>query len=217
MAPIDEVIERLKEFYEKKWNIPVVTELAKKRKDPFLVLISCILSLRTKDETTKKASEKLFKVAKTPYEMLQLKEEEIAKLIYPVGFYNTKAKTIKEISKVLVEKYKGRVPDNLEELLKLKGVGRKTANLVMIEGYGKPGICVDTHVHRISNRLGWVRTKHPDETEKRLKEILPPKYWMQINRLFVSFGKNICKPISPLCSKCPLNDICPKIGVNRHR
>ncbi len=217
MAPIDEVIERLKEFYEKKWNIPVVTELAKKRKDPFLVLISCILSLRTKDETTKKASEKLFKVAKTPYEMLQLKEEEIAKLIYPVGFYNTKAKTIKEISKVLVEKYKGRVPDNLEELLKLKGVGRKTANLVMIEGYGKPGICVDTHVHRISNRLGWVRTKHPDETEKRLKEILPPKYWMQINRLFVSFGKNICKPISPLCSKCPLNDICPKIGINRHR
>ncbi len=195
----------------------MVTQLAKRKKDPYQVLISCILSLRTKDETTKKASQRLFEKAKTPQDMLKLSEEEIAKLIYPVGFYNTKAKTIKEISKKIVENYQGKVPDSIDELLKFKGVGRKTANLVVIEGYGKPGICVDTHVHRISNRLGWVKTKTPDETEKRLREILPPKYWQIINRLFVSFGKNICKPISPLCSQCPLEDICPKIGVNRHR
>lgn len=216
MAPIDKVIERLKEHYPK-WGAPVVTQFAKRKKDPYKVLISCILSLRTKDETTKEAFRRLFERAQTPQEMLKLSEKEIAELIYPVGFYNTKAKTIKEISRKLVEEYGGRVPDQIEELLKLKGVGRKTANLVVIEGYNKPGICVDTHVHRISNRLGWVKTKTPDETEKRLREILPKQYWQMINRLFVSFGKNVCKPISPLCSRCPLEDICPKIGVNRHR
>ena len=216
MAPIDEVIRRLQEEY-KKWKPPVVTELARKKKDPFQVLISCILSLRTKDEVTKEASKRLFEKASTPEEMLGLSEKEIAQLIYPVGFYNTKAKTIKEISQTLMEKYGGKVPDEIDELLKLKGVGRKTANLVVVEGYGKPGICVDTHVHRISNRLGWVKTKTPEETEKKLREILPQDYWMDINRLFVAFGKRICKPTSPICSKCPIKDLCPKEGVSRHR
>ena len=211
-----EILERIREKYLE-WKKPVVTEMAQRRRDPFRVLISCILSLRTKDEVTKEASKRLFEAASTPEEMLKLSEEEIAKLIYPVGFYNTKAKNIKEICRTLVEKYNGRVPDTMDELLKLKGVGRKTANLVLVEGYDKPGICVDTHVHRICNRLGWVQTKTPEETEKELRKILPRKYWKEINRWFVAFGKTICRPISPLCSKCPVEELCPKIGVEKHR
>ncbi len=211
-----EILERIREKYLE-WKKPVVTEMAQRRRDPFRVLISCILSLRTKDEVTKEASKRLFEAASTPEEMLKLSEEEIAKLIYPVGFYNTKAKNIKEICRTLVEKYNGRVPDTMDELLKLKGVGRKTANLVLVEGYDKPGICVDTHVHRICNRLGWVQTKTPEETERELRKILPRKYWKEINRWFVAFGKTICRPISPLCSKCPVEELCPKIGVEKHR
>ncbi len=211
-----EILERIREKYLE-WKKPVVTEMAQRRRDPFRVLISCILSLRTKDEVTKEASKRLFEAASTPEEMLKLSEEEIAKLIYPVGFYNTKAKNIKEICRTLVEKYNGRVPDTMDELLKLKGVGRKTANLVLVEGYDKPGICVDTHVHRICNRLGWVQTKTPEETERELRRILPRKYWKEINRWFVAFGKTICRPISPLCSKCPVEELCPKIGVEKHR
>ncbi len=213
---MEEVLERIAEAY-KSLREPVVTQIAKRKRDPFKVLISCILSLRTKDEVTKEASKRLFSKASTPEEMLKLSEEEIARLIYPVGFYNNKAKTIKEICKVLVERYGGRVPDEMDKLLKLKGVGRKTANLVLVEGYGKPGICVDTHVHRICNRLGWVKTKTPEETEKKLREILPKKYWMDINRWLVAFGKEICRPVSPLCSQCPVEELCPKAGVKRHR
>ena len=209
-------MKRVAEAYVK-WREPVVTAMARRKRDPFKVLISCILSLRTKDEVTKQASKRLFEKASTPEEMLKMSEEEIATLIFPVGFYNVKAKNIRDICKVLVEKYKGKVPDSMDDLLSLKGVGRKTANLVLIEGYDKPGICVDTHVHRICNRLGWVKTRYPDETEKRLREILPQKYWKNINRWFVAFGKTICRPISPLCSKCPVEDMCPKIGVIRSR
>ncbi len=216
MAPVEEVMKRVAEAYVK-WREPVVTAMARRKRDPFKVLISCILSLRTKDEVTKQASKRLFEKASTPEEMLKMSEEEIATLIFPVGFYNVKAKNIRDICKVLVEKYKGKVPDSMDDLLSLKGVGRKTANLVLIEGYDKPGICVDTHVHRICNRLGWVKTRYPDETEKRLREILPQKYWKNINRWFVAFGKTICRPISPLCSKCPVEDMCPKIGVIRSR
>ncbi|BAT72093.1 endonuclease III [Thermosulfidibacter takaii ABI70S6] len=213
---IEKVLERIEKEYPK-WKEPVVTKMARKKKDPFKVLISCLLSLRTKDEVTKEASKRLFERAKTPEEMIKLSEEEIARLIYPVGFYNNKAKIIREISKTLLEKYGGKVPDSLEELLKLKGVGRKTANLVLVEGFDKPGICVDTHVHRICNRLGWVTTKTPEETEMALRKILPQKYWKEINRWFVAFGKTICKPVSPLCSQCPVSDLCPKIGATKSR
>lgn len=214
--PFTEIVEILKDHLKDK--VPAITELSKKKgKDPFLILIGTILSLRTKDETTDKAMEKLFKKAGTPEEILKLNNDEIERLIYPVGFYRNKAKTIKEISKTIIEKYNGRVPDELEELLKIKGVGRKTANLVITEGYGKQGICVDTHVHRISNRLGVVNTKNPHETEFALRKVLPKKYWIIYNSLLVTFGQTICKPVSPHCTICPLNHICKKAGVTVYR
>ncbi len=200
-----------------RWKVPVVSLIGKRDKDPFKVLISTIISLRTKDEITEKASERLFSLADNPYDMLKIPEEEIQNAIYPAGFYKNKATTIKEICITLVEKYGGKVPDNLEELLSLKGVGRKTANLVLSEGFGKPAICVDTHVHRISNRLGIVKSKTPEETEKQLSEKIPVEHWNRINENLVAFGQAICKPISPLCSKCPVSDLCPKIGVKKHR
>lgn len=191
--------------------------MAEKSKDPFRVLISCLISLRTKDEVTDAASRRLFQKADTPAQMLQLRESQIARLIYPAGFYRTKAKRIREISRELMNGYNSRVPDTLEALLTLKGVGRKTANLVLTIGYGKPGICVDTHVHRISNRLGWIKTKTPEQTEARLREFLPKRYWISINDLLVTFGQNLCQPVSPWCSKCPLAKECPQIGVRYRR
>lgn len=199
------------------FQAPAVTQIAEKSRDPFRVLISCLISLRTKDEVTDVASQRLFSKADTPTKMLQLRERDIAKLIFPAGFYRTKARRILEISRTLMNGYAGRVPDTLEELLKLKGVGRKTANLVLTVAYGKPGICVDTHVHRISNRLGWVKTKTPEQTEMALREILPKRYWIPINDWLVTFGQNICQPVSPWCSKCPLEKDCPKIGVKYRR
>ncbi len=210
------VLQILEKEYPK-WNAPVVTLLAHHTKDPYKVLISTIISLRTKDEVTAKASERLFKLADNPYDMVKLSEEEIAKAIYPAGFYKNKAKTILEVSKTLIEKYNGKVPDKLEELLKLKGVGRKTANLVLSLGFNKPAICVDIHVHRICNRLGFVKTKTPEETEFELMKKVPKKYWSKINDLLVAFGQTICKPVSPLCSKCPVEKYCEKVGVDRHR
>jgi endonuclease-3 len=194
-----------------------VTAVAEKRRDPFRVLISCLISLRTKDEVTDAASNRLFVKADTPAKMLELSEREIAKLIFPAGFYRTKAKRIREISQILRNHYKSRVPDTLEELLTLKGVGRKTANLVLTVAYNKPGICVDTHVHRISNRFGWVKTKTPEQTEMTLRKILPRRYWISINDWLVTFGQNICQPVSPWCSKCPVQKTCPKIGVKYRR
>ncbi len=212
---IDEAMRRLKRAV-RAWKTPIVTEVARLR-DPFRVLISTILSLRTKDETTAEASARLFALADAPQAMLNLSEAQIAKAIYPVGFYKTKAKTIRETCKVLLEKYEGKVPDDLDELLKLKGVGRKTANLVITLGFGKPGICVDTHVHRITNRWGYVETKSPDETEMRLREILPRKHWIVINDLLVAYGQNLCKPISPHCSVCTIAEFCQRSGVERSR
>ncbi|MCX7966052.1 MAG: endonuclease III [Syntrophorhabdaceae bacterium] len=212
----NKIVKTLKDYLKEK--TPIITELAqKKNRDPFVVLVGTILSLRTRDETTEKAMERLFKKAMTPEDILKLTDEELERLIYPVGFYRNKTKTIKEVSKTIIEKYHGRVPDEIEELLKIKGIGRKTANLVITEGYGKPGICVDTHVHRISNRLGVIRTKNPHETEYTLRKILPKKYWIIYNSLLVTFGQNICKPISPHCTICPLNDICKKVGVTVNR
>ena len=185
---------------------------------PFTVLISCILSLRTKDEVTEKASVRLLKKHNTPEKILKLSEKEIQELIYPVGFYKTKAKRIRELSKTLIEKYNSKVPEDFNELLKLKGVGRKTANIVMTYGHKKQGhLAIDTHCHRIPNRLGWIKTKTPEETEKTLKKILPKKYWMEFNHLFVKFGQTICLPVSPLCSKCPIEKHCKKIEVNKNR
>jgi len=199
------------------WNPTALTVLAERDRDPFRVLIACILSLRTQDTTTGPASDRLFAAAATPQAMLALPARRIANLIYPVGFYRTKARVILGICRDLLERFGGRVPDTIDELLTLKGVGRKTANLVVTMGYGKPGICVDTHVHRISNRLGYVKTRNPEETEMALRAKLPRRYWIGYNDLLVSFGQNICVPISPRCSICPVAPLCPRIGVTTKR
>jgi endonuclease-3 len=213
---IDEVVRKIR-WAAKNFPDPSVTMVGRRWKSPFLVLISCIMSLRTKDETTLPASERLFKLADTPQKILKLSVAQIEKAIYPVGFYRTKAETIKGICRDLLERFDGKVPDNIEELLTLKGVGRKTANLVVIEGYQNPGICVDTHVHRISNRFGYVTTKTPEETEWALRKKLPSKHWLRYNEMLVVWGQNMCRPISPLCSQCAVNDVCGKVGVEKHR
>jgi endonuclease-3 len=186
-------------------------------RDPFKILIGCLLSLRTKDETTGPAAARLFALAGSPGEMLNIPVDKIEQAIYPVGFYRTKARTILEVCGALVEHHAGQVPDTIEALLDLKGVGRKTANLVLTLGFQKPAMCVDTHVHRISNRWGYVRTKDPEQTEFALRRQLPKAYWPIYNDLLVAFGQNICKPISPLCRQCPLDAVCPKLGVKQHR
>jgi endonuclease-3 len=200
------------------WNAPVVTFIALQTGDPFRVLISCILSLRTRDETTGPASQRLFALADSPAAMVRLTPKQIEKAIFPVGFYRTKARTIREISQALLERHGGSVPQDLDALLALKGVGRKTANLVLTQGFAKPGICVDTHVHRISNRWGYVSTRDPHATEFALRQKLPRRYWIEYNDLLVAFGQTICKPISPLCNtRCPIRALCPQIKVGHHR
>lgn len=216
MKNIDEIIRILKENH-KNFKKPVVTGISEE-KNPFKVLISCLLSLRTKDEVTLKASIRLFNLASTPEQILKINIKKLEKLIYPVGFYKTKAKRIKEICKILIKDHNSTVPDSLEELLKLKGVGRKTAGIVMCYGFNKTvSIPTDSHVHILSNRLGWVKTKTPNETEQELMKIVPKKYWHDLNDLFVAFGQNICLSLSPLCSKCPINQYCPKINVIKSR
>ncbi|MCB9771707.1 MAG: endonuclease III [Candidatus Omnitrophica bacterium] len=213
---IDQVIAILKEAI-KDLPDPSVTLVGKKWKTPFHVLISCLLSLRTNDKTTLPASERLFDLADSPAAMLKLSLEKIEKAIYPVGFYKTKARSIHGICRDILEKFDGQVPDQIDTLMTMKGVGRKTANLVLTEGFGKPAICVDTHVHRISNRFGYVKTKDPHETEWALREQLPKKYWIEYNMQLVLWGQNVCKPISPLCSICPLIKICARVGVTHNR
>ncbi|OLB06329.1 MAG: endonuclease III [Candidatus Rokubacteria bacterium 13_2_20CM_69_15_1] len=199
------------------WNPTALAVIAERSRDPFRVLIACILSLRTQDTTTGPASARLFAVADTPESMRTLSPRRIERLIYPVGFYRTKARVILGICRDLLERFGGRVPDEIDDLLTLKGVGRKTANLVVTMGYGKPGICVDTHVHRISNRLGYVRTRTPEETEMALRTKLPPRYWIGYNDLLVAFGQNVCTPISPRCSMCPVRSLCRRVGVRSAR
>jgi len=210
------VIRRLRRNAPR-WNPTALAVLAGPDRDPFRVLIACILSLRTQDTTTGPASDRLFAVAATPEAMRKLHARRIERLIYPVGFYRTKARVILGICRDLLERFEGRVPDTIDELLTLNGVGRKTANLVVTMGYGKPGICVDTHVHRISNRLGYVKTRNPEETEMALRGKLPRRYWIGYNDLLVSFGQNICVPISPRCSVCPVTTLCPRVGVTTKR
>ena len=215
MEKIDEIVSILKRE-NKKYIVPIVT-IVSMTKNPFMVLISCLLSLRTKDKVTGEASSRLFKLADNPEKMLDLSTESIEKAIYPVGFYKTKSKRIKEICKTLLDDYGGVVPDEIDELLKLKGVGRKTANLTVTLGYGKLGICVDTHVHRISNRLGLVTTKTPEQTEFALRKILPQKHWLIYNDLLVTYGQNLCAPISPWCSKCKIFKYCKRVDVKKSR
>lgn len=191
--------------------------MADSTRDPFRVLIACLLSLRTQDTTTGPAAARLFARARTPRTMLRLPAARIARIIYPVGFYRTKARTIRAVCRTLLDRFGGRVPDDLDTLLTLPGVGRKTANLVVTMGYGKPGICVDTHVHRIVNRLGWVRTRTPEATELALRARLPRRYWIGLNDLLVSFGQNVCLPVSPYCSQCPVRRFCLRRGVTRSR
>lgn len=200
-----------------RWNAPVMALEAAERGDPFRVLIGCILSLRTRDETTAEAAPRLFAQAARPQAMLALGEDAIARLIYPVGFYRTKAAVIVGICRDLIARFGAKVPDTIDALLTLKGVGRKTANLVVTQAYGKPGICVDTHVHRISNRWGLVATRTPDETEAALRAALPRRYWIEYNSLLVAFGQTICQPLSPWCSRCPVAHLCPRLGVTRAR
>jgi endonuclease-3 len=197
--------------------LPIVSRLADERRDPFEILISTLLSLRTKDEVTEAATERLFALASTPEEMVGLSAEKIRRAIYPVGFYRNKAETILHVCRELITRFHSRVPDTLDALLTLKGVGRKTANLVVSLGFGGAGLCVDTHVHRISNRLGYVRTKTPEETEFALRAKLPAEYWLRYNTLLVAFGRNTCRPISPLCSGCPVAAYCDRIGVKISR
>ena len=213
---IDIFMEKLGQCY-KQWDSPVITLIAKRKSDPFLILVSTIISLRTKDEVTINASQRFYEKIKTPQDALKSGHEAIAEMIYPAGFYPTKAKRIVEISRILLEKYNGKVPDNMDALLALSGVGRKTANLVLIEAFGKAAICVDTHVHRISNRTGYVKTDSPDATEMALRQKLPVKYWKMYNEILVAFGQKLCRPVSPWCSKCPVSEMCRKKGVKKSR
>lgn len=202
----------------RQWQEPVVGVVARlSARDPFRILISCLLSLRTKDKTTSEASVRLFALAHTPAGLLKLPLKKIERAIYPVGFYRTKAKSIHAICRRLLDVYGGTVPDSIEELVTLSGVGRKTANLVVTVGYKKPGICVDIHVHRISNRWGYVKTKTPEETEQALREKLPKPYWISFNDLLVPYGQNLCQPVSPLCSRCKLTEYCDRVGVAKSR
>jgi endonuclease-3 len=192
----------------KNFKNPLIEEIKEKTRDPFKILISCLLSLRTRDEIAAKASTKLFSLADTPEKMVRLKLKEITNAIKNVNYYKTKAKRIKEISKELIKNYRGKVPENFEDLLKLKGVGRKTANIVITNAFGKYGIAVDTHVHRISNRLGIVTTKNPEETEIELRKKLPKRYWKDFNNLIVIWGQNICLPRNPKCDICKIKKYC---------
>ena len=216
-ATLEKVLHILKKEI-KKFKVPAVGVIADQALDrPFETLIRCVLSLRTKDAVTEAASRRLLSTASTPETMVKLTPSTIEKLIYPVGFYRTKANAINKTCQMLIDEYGGKVPRTVDELLKLPGVGRKTANLVVTVGYDDYGICVDTHVHRISNRLGYVKTKTPEETEFALRKKLPKKEWKTYNDILVTFGQNLCVPISPWCSKCAIGEYCPKIGVPRSR
>ena len=197
---------------------PSVTTVAERYKnDPWAVLVSTILSLRTKDEVTLKCSQTLLAKAPSPQKLFNLKEEEIAKLAYPAGFYRTKAANLKKIAAILLRQFNGKVPADLDTLLSFPGVGRKTANLVLIEAFDMDGICVDIHVHRISNRTGWLASKNPEETEMILRQILPRKYWKELNAILVLYGQNVCRPLSPHCSKCVITEHCKRVGVGKTR
>jgi len=211
-------LEQVMSILEQKFPVSKTT-LNKMRKNPnaFKILISCLLSLRTQDKNTEIASGRLFAVADTPKEIIALPLKKLEKLIFSSGHYRKKARTLKHVSKVLLERFDGKVPKTREELMSIKGIGPKTANIVLAFAFGKKVLPIDTHCHRIPNRLGWVKTKTPEKTEEELNKILPKKYWGEFNSIFVQFGKTICQPVSPLCSTCPISKYCPRIGVIKHR
>ncbi len=213
---IRDLVARL-ELFRQGCRVTTLVEVERATRSPFHILVACVISLRTKDEVTAQGSARLFDLAQTPEAMAKLAESTIAKAIFPAGFYNTKARQLRQISAILVEEHHSEVPKNEADLLALPGVGRKTANLVLGIGHGIPAICVDTHVHRIPNRLGMVQTLKPDQTEKELRVLLPEDLWIPINDLLVTFGQNQCHPVSPRCSTCPLDDLCGKVGVERSR
>ncbi len=213
---IDAIVATLKRTV-RAWAPTAVGAIAQDGGDPFRILISCLISLRTTDSVTGPAAARLFRLADTPQAMVRLPRQTIARAIYPAAFYRTKGRTLRQVCRALLDAFDGRVPDSIDDLLRLKGVGRKTANLVVTLGYGRPGICVDTHVHRIANRLGLVRTKTPEATEFALRAVLPRRHWIPLNDLLVAFGQNLCRPLSPFCSRCPIAGLCPRVGVARHR
>jgi endonuclease-3 len=215
-ARIDRIIGTLKRTI-RAWEPTAVGAIAQDGRDPFRILVSCLISLRTTDQVTGPASARLFRLASTPQALVRLPPRTIARAIYPAAFYRTKARTLRALCRILLDEFSGRVPDALDDLLRINGVGRKTANLVVTLGYGRPGICVDTHVHRIANRLGLVRTKTPEATELALRALLPRRHWIPLNDLLVAFGQNLCRPLSPFCSRCPIAAHCPRVGVVRHR
>jgi endonuclease-3 len=198
-------------------TLPSVSAVAQENRDPYRVLVATMISLRTKDDVTLRASAALLARAPTPAALAALPEARIAKLIFPAGFYRTKAKHLREVGRLIMKEHGGAVPSTMEELLALPGVGRKTANLVRNLGFGLPGICVDTHVHRISNRMGWVTTTTPEKTERALMDILPARYWIEINEILVRYGQSVCTPVSPRCSSCPVTEWCGRHGVGRSR
>ncbi len=200
-----------------KFDAPVVTLIARTKRDPFKVLISCLLSLRTNDQTTLSASARLFAIAQSPKEILNIPAATLERTIYPVGFYRVKTRVLHSVSKDLLERFGGKVPSEIDDLLSLKGVGRKTANLVRTLGYGKQGICVDIHVHRISNRLGFIRTRNPHETEFELRKKLPRRHWIRYNDVLVAYGQHVCRPVSPWCSRCKVRPYCARAGVTHSR
>jgi len=203
----------------KKYNAIDKTTLNRMRKKPnaFKILISCLLSLRARDENTEKVSKQLFEIANTPQEIIKMPIEKLEKLIFSSGHYKKKARVLQSVSRELIERFNSQVPSKKEDLLSIKGIGPKTANIVLAFAFGKAVIPVDTHVHRIPNRLGWVNTRNPEQTEEKLMEIIPKKYWKDFNAVFVQFGRDLCQPISPWCSKCPINQYCEKIGVEKSR
>ncbi len=214
----DSIFEQMKAALEAAGGgLPSVSQIAEESREPYHVLISTVISLRTKDEVTLAASRRLFALAATPQQMLTLSPGEIEQAIYPAGFYRTKAKNILEISRILIESYGGRVPDSRDDLLALPGVGIKTANLTLNLGFGIDAVCVDTHVHRISNRMGWISTKSPEESEQVLQDVLPRRFWIPLNELLVTYGQRICTPASPWCSRCGVYSQCRRSGVTRHR
>jgi len=214
---MDRVIARLRRAMPG-WRTTALAAVADATdRDPFRILIGCLLSLRTRDETTGPAAARLFALADTPAAMLRVARRDIERAIFPVGFYRTKARVILRVCRELTERFEGRVPADLDALLTLHGVGRKTANLVVTFAFELPGICVDTHVHRISNRLGFVRTATPERTEWALRAKLPRRHWIPLNDLLVAFGQNVCQPISPRCTVCPVGGLCHRVGVARSR
>jgi endonuclease-3 len=189
----------------------------RKKPDAFKILISCLLSLRARDENTEKVSGRLFEVADTPEKILKIPLVKLKKIIFSSGHYRKKARVLQSVSRELLERFEGNVPSNKDDLLSIKGIGPKTANIVLAFAFGKSVLPIDTHCHRVPNRLGWVKTKTPEQTEKELEKILPKKYWNEFNAIFVQFGREICQPVSPVCSKCPIEKYCKKVGVGRSR